>query len=380
MHNSAPHPYNDYSRVSKNSVGPNMPSSSVATPATSTSVPQNSGSHDRSVDFNSSLQQPNYQTVAQQGPVPYSCSNDFPQQTIRAQTSLPEMLPRTLLPSDLQVIIQPSENFKKQMANMLRGFGLEPKGGVKLDVHADNGCSQLNKNSIGADVFSSSTAAYGTSSTQLQNFGNPWPKESESEIEREIEDDRLAVTLDDLCEDDWREMEREIEREMEEWKAEKLKQYIKTKNGVIKKVITASSSSPAFDTQPMKEVDEHQEEENTAEQNSANDEHQEQESIAEQCSVDKEYQSKEVQVTNNLLVFRFGQNFIIDASISKILISFERPIERSNLVVTNKILTEYIGQHIVPFRETDNNKFLQSKFSPIFYMHFIYTWIDLHIS
>jgi hypothetical protein len=163
-----------------------------------------------------------------------------------------------------------------------------------------------------------------------------------------------------------------------------------------------------------KEVDEHQEEENIAEQNSANNEYQEQESIAEQCSVDEEYQSeeaqypekeedkaledyseaeqstvpitqlvhspnvfKEVHLANNLLVFRFGQNFIVDASISKFLISYERPIKRDDLFVRKIIVTEHIGQHVVPFRKTGSDKLLQPKFSLLYHVRFIYTWVAL---
>jgi hypothetical protein len=48
---------------------------------------------------------------------------------------------------------------------------------------------------------------------------------------------------------------------------------------------------------------------------------------------------KEVHPANNLLIFRLDQNYIVDASISKILIrNFERPIMRGNLFVSNKLL------------------------------------------
>jgi hypothetical protein len=53
-----------------------------------------------------------------------------------------------------------------------------------------------------------------------------------------------VVTLDDLSEDD----RGKIERELEEWKAEFLKRYFKTRNGVVHKV-TVPNSSPSFDTQ-----------------------------------------------------------------------------------------------------------------------------------
>jgi hypothetical protein len=70
----------------------------VADPIVSTSVPQNYSSNNRSVSFNSNLQQPNYQTVAYNtsplppmgtgvpyGPVPDAYFNSSPQQTTHAQ-------------------------------------------------------------------------------------------------------------------------------------------------------------------------------------------------------------------------------------------------------------------------------------------------------
>ena len=149
-----------------------------------------------------------------------------------------------------------------------------------------------------------------------------------------------------------------------------------------------------------------------------NDEHQAQESIAEQSSVDIEHQSNEardpekkedealenyleagqdivqamqpscfpnvfneVYPTNNLLVFRLGRNYIVDASISKIFIrNFGRPIVKGNLFASDKTNTEIIGQHIVSFRETDSNKLLQLKLSPLFRLNSISTWVALLIS
>ena len=112
---------------------------SVAPPIVSTSVPQTYDN--RSISFNSNLRQPSYQTVAYSttpsppvgtgipyGPVPESYFNVSPQQTTH-QTSLPEMPPRTFIPSVPQVgSPQPTESFKDQLANILREFGLEPKG------------------------------------------------------------------------------------------------------------------------------------------------------------------------------------------------------------------------------------------------------------
>ena len=113
----------------------------AATPAL-TSVPQNFSSNNRSVGFNSNLQQPYYQTVAYStpplppigtgvpyGPVPDACFNGSPQQMYHAQTSLSELPPRTYGASMPQASSpQPAENFKDQLANILREFGLETKG------------------------------------------------------------------------------------------------------------------------------------------------------------------------------------------------------------------------------------------------------------
>ena len=53
---------------------------------------------------------------------------------------------------------------------------------------------------------------------------------------------------------------------------------------------------------------------------------------------------EEVCIASNLPIFRFGRNFIIDASIRNILISnFERPMKKGNLLVSNKIVIEHIG-------------------------------------
>ena len=53
---------------------------------------------------------------------------------------------------------------------------------------------------------------------------------------------------------------------------------------------------------------------------------------------------EEVCLASNLPIFRFGHNFVVDASIRKILISnFERPMKKGNLLVSNKIVTKHIG-------------------------------------
>ena len=104
----------------------------AATP-TLTSVPQNFSSNNRSVGFNSNLQQPYYQTVAYSTPplppigtgvpygsVPDACFNGSPQQMYHAQTSLSELPPRSYGASMPQASSpQPTENFKDQLANIL---------------------------------------------------------------------------------------------------------------------------------------------------------------------------------------------------------------------------------------------------------------------
>ena len=90
---------------------------------------------------------------------------------------------------------------------------------------------------------------------------------------------------------------------------------------------------------------------------------------------------EEVCLASNLPIFRFGHNFIVDASIRKILISnFQRPMKKGNLLVSNKIVIEHIGQSIVPFIKTDNDLLLQPKFSPLIYQNFISNWVVLLVS
>ena len=75
---------------------------------------------------------------------------------------------------------------------------------------------------------------------------------------------------------------------------------------------------------------------------------------------------EEVCLASNLPIFRFGLNFIVDASIRKILLSnSERPMKKGNLLVSNKIVMEHIGQPIVPFIKTDSDLLLQPKLSPL---------------
>ena len=164
-----------------------------------------------------------------------------------------------------------------------------------------------------------------------------------------------------------------------------------------------------------KNIDEHQEQSNMVEHSSVNDEHQEQENAAEQSSTDKELPSEihsgnpteiysgnpseiysgnpsdeardpekedealenyseveqgivpvvqpsspsnvftKVHLADSLLNFWFGQNHIVDAPISKILINFERPIEMSNLFVRNDLVTNHDSQHMVSFIEANSD-------------------------
>ena len=84
---------------------------------------------------------------------------------------------------------------------------------------------------------------------------------------------------------------------------------------------------------------------------------------------------------SNLPIFRFRQNFIVDASIRKILISnFERPMKKGNLLARNKVVIEHIGQPITPFIKTDSDLLLQPKLSPLLYLKFISSWVALLIS
>ena len=64
----------------------------------------------------------------------------------------------------------------------------------------------------------------------------------------------IAVTLDDLLEDDQRELEEELEKEKVERLKLKLAGYAKTRNGVVKKVVP--SPSDAFNTQVKNSTEE----------------------------------------------------------------------------------------------------------------------------
>ena len=64
---------------------------------------------------------------------------------------------------------------------------------------------------------------------------------------------------------------------------------------------------------------------------------------------------EKVRLADSLLVFRSGQNYIIDTSTSLILVSFRRPIEMSNLFVRNNLVTNYAGLHIIPNIEANSD-------------------------
>ena len=89
---------------------------------------------------------------------------------------------------------------------------------------------------------------------------------------------------------------------------------------------------------------------------------------------------EEVCLASKFPIFRFGRNFILDASIRKILISnFERPMKKGNLLVRNKVVIEHIGQPIVPFIKTDSDLLLHPRLSLLLYLKFISIWVALLI-
>ena len=168
----------------------------------------------------------------------------------------------------------------------------------------------------------------------------------------------------------------------------------------------------------VKNIDEHQEQSNMAEHSSINDEHQEQENTVEQSSTHEEHPSEiysgnlsdeardlekeedafenyseveqgivpvvqpsspskiftKVHLADSLLNFRFGQNHIVDAPVSKILINFERPIEKSNLFVSNYLVTNHADQHMAPFIEANSDNLSQPKLFSSCRLNFIFIW------
>ena len=113
---------------------------SASNSAVITSVPQSSTAGNRVVNFN--LQQPYYQTASYTAPslssmgtgVPYGpVSNMYPnvspQHVPHAQPFLPELQLHNNVASMPQTSsLEPPQNFKDQIANVLRELGLEPKG------------------------------------------------------------------------------------------------------------------------------------------------------------------------------------------------------------------------------------------------------------
>lgn len=57
-------------------------------------------------------------------------------------------------------------------------------------------------------------------------------------------DNIIAIALDELSEDERRELQQELEEDMKELQKKKLAGYQRTRNGVIKRVIPPSSSAP----------------------------------------------------------------------------------------------------------------------------------------
>jgi hypothetical protein len=61
----------------------------------------------------------------------------------------------------------------------------------------------------------------------------------------------------------------------------------------------------------------------------------------------------------------------------KIIRGLERPIVKGNLFVSNKTVTNNIGQRVIPLRETDSNKLLHPKLFTMFHINSISTWVAL---
>ena len=87
-----------------------------------------------------------------------------------------------------------------------------------------------------------------------------------------------------------------------------------------------------------------------------------------------------VRLADNLLAFRFGQKYIIDAYISKFIINLERPIVMSNLFVRNSLVTNYASQHIVPFIETASDRLSQPKLFPLCRLRIMLIWVASIVS
>ena len=281
---------------------------------------------------------------------------------------------------------------------------------------------------------SPSTTSYYTAPTQLQSFGNthvPLPKESKSiggqsypkwaEIEKKIKanftarrqkqketelaqvKEALPIGRSNVKKDDSEHESAPVKR------AESRSIYsesIKCKEAsIIEKGHGKHSKATILDFSKVngtyflpyefraREIDELQGQEQVAEQSSAdkhlqcndarNQEKDDEEALGSHPKMKQDIVQvtppscspnifEEVCLASNLPIFRFGQNFIVDASIRKILISnFERPMKKGNLLVSNKVVIEHIGQPITPFIKTDSDLLLQRKLSPLLYVKFI---------
>jgi hypothetical protein len=84
-----------------------------------------------------------------------------------------------------------------------------------------------------------------------------------------------------------------------------------------------------------------------------------------------------VENTNILLKFQYGHTISISASIRHILAnSGNRPIENNNLFVGDKINSDSIGQHIVPYGKADGSSSSKLKL-PISNCKGVAKWIDV---
>ena len=87
-----------------------------------------------------------------------------------------------------------------------------------------------------------------------------------------------------------------------------------------------------------------------------------------------------VHLADSLLIFRFGQNHIVDAPVSKILINFERPIEMSNLFVRNDLVTNHDSEHMVSFIEANSDNLSKPKLFLSCQLNFVFIWTTLFVS
>ena len=214
-----------------------------------------------------------------------------------------------------------------------------------------------------------SNVAYHVAPAQLQKFGNtPLPKASQSiggqsdedwaEIGRKKLKDRLATMFAEFRQE-------QATLQIKERKSGDSDNKV---NSIIKKAESNSMCTESIkEKEDAKALESHSKVEQSIIQ-----------VIQPSCSPNV---FEEVCLASDLPIFRFGRNFIVDASIRKILISnFERPMKKGNLLVSNKIVIEHIGQPIVPFIKTDSDLLLQPKLSPLLYQNFISNWVALLVS